>query len=82
MIYPALKQVSPLSGYKLAVTFDDGEERIYDFAANLGHKYYAALRDVNLFRQVSVVDGELEWVTGQDFCPHTLYEQSMPTTAI
>ena len=22
-------------------------------------------------------DGEIEWSTGQDFCPHTLYEKSV-----
>ena len=26
---------------------------------------------------ISVVDGELLWQTGQDFCPHTLYENSI-----
>jgi hypothetical protein len=25
-----------------------------------------------------VNDGEIEWATGQDFCPHTLYDGSEP----
>ena len=77
-MYPALKQVSALAPHKLALTFDNGEKRIYDFKSNLEHKYYKALKNAALFKQVSVVDGQLEWITGQDFCPYTLYEQSTP----
>jgi hypothetical protein len=78
MIYPKLKDVSPLDDHRLVLMFGDGEERIYDFKSNLRHKYYMPLEDIKLFKQVSVVDGEIEWITGQDFCPHTLYEQSLP----
>ena len=76
MTYPTLQHVSPLDDYRLALTFCGGEERVYDFKSNLGHKYYMNLRNQNLFKQVSVIDGELLWATGQDFCPHTLYERS------
>lgn len=76
--YPILKSVIPLDNYCLMLTFGDNEKRIYDFKPNLSHKFYKALIDVNLFRAVSVNDGEIEWITGQDFCPHTLYEESVP----
>ena len=76
--YPALKAVIPLDDYCLMLTFGEDEKRLYDFKPNLSHKFYRALTDVNLFRSVSVNDGEIEWVTGQDFCPHTLYEESTP----
>ncbi|MDR3012002.1 MAG: DUF2442 domain-containing protein [Chitinispirillales bacterium] len=78
MIYPTLKHVSPLDDHKLILMFGEDGKRIYDFKSNLNHKYYMPLRDIKLFKQVSVVDGEIEWITGQDFCPHTLYEQSTP----
>ena len=77
--YPVLKKVSPLEDYHLVLTFDNGEERLYDFKPNLSHKFYNQLADVRLFKSVRVVDGEIEWVTGQDFCPNTLYEKSLPT---
>ena len=76
--YPMLTSVIPLDNYKLALSFGNGEQRLYDFRPNLKHGFYAALADVKLFNSVSVTDGEIEWVTGQDFCPHTLYEQSIP----
>jgi len=75
--YPLLKAVKPLSDYKLMLVFGENERRIYDFKPNLSHKFYKSLVDVNVFNSVSIIDGEIEWVTGQDFCPHTLYDQSV-----
>ena len=75
--YPILKDVTPHDDYRLVLTFGENEKRIYDFKPNLSHKYYKALADVTLFKSVSVNDGEVERVTGQDFCPHTLYEESI-----
>jgi hypothetical protein len=79
--YPKLTAVAPLSDYRLILTFGDIERRLYDFKPNLSHKYYAMLSNINMFNAVSVVDGEIEWATGQDFCPHTLYDQSKLVTA-
>lgn len=76
--YPELKAATPLDDYRLMLVFGDDEERLYDFKPNLVHKFYRPLSDINLFKMVMVVDGEIEWVTGQDFCPHTLYEESKP----
>ncbi|MDR1702151.1 MAG: DUF2442 domain-containing protein [Sporomusaceae bacterium] len=79
-IYPTLKAVMPLDNYCLILTFGEGEKRLYDFKPNLSHKFYRPLTDIKLFKAVSVNNGEIEWVTGQDFCPHTLYEESTPVT--
>ena len=76
--YPKLKEAIPLDDYNLMLTFGNGEKRRYDFKPNLNHKFYHPLTDVNLFKSVDVIDGEIEWVTGQDFCPNTLYEKSTP----
>ncbi|MCL2633863.1 MAG: DUF2442 domain-containing protein [Oscillospiraceae bacterium] len=74
--YPILTNVAPLDDYKLVLTFNDTEKRLYDFKPNLSHKFYACLSNINMFKAVSAVDGELEWASGQDFCPHTLYDNS------
>jgi hypothetical protein len=76
--YPLLIAVKPLDDHCLILTFDGNENRLYDFKPNLSHKYYNALTDIRLFKSVSINDGEIEWITGQDFCPHTLYEESTP----
>ena len=76
MIYPRLTDARPLEGFRLLLTFDGEEKRLYDFSPNLSHEFYKQLSDWTLFTKVSVQDGEIEWATGQDFCPHTLYEDS------
>ena len=78
--YPVLKAVTPLNDYRLMLTFGEDEMRLYDFKPNLSHKYYKTLTDMRLFKEVSINDGEIEWMTGQDFCPNTLYEESEPIT--
>ncbi len=76
--YPVLTAVTPLDDYKLALMYGEGEKRIYDFKPNLSHKFFSSLADMRLFKSVSVDNGEIAWPTGQDFCPHTLYDQSVP----
>jgi hypothetical protein len=78
--YPKLKTVEADDDYKLNLAFENGEKRIYDFKPNLTHKFYKPLSDVTLFKKVSIVDNEIQWASGQDFCPHTLYEKSIPQT--
>ena len=79
-VYPVLISVKPNNDYQLELLFGEGEKRLYDFKPNLEHKYYNSLIDLTLFKKVSVNNGEIEWVTGQDFCPYTLYERSIPIT--
>ena len=74
--YPMLKDVEAFDNYTLLLTFGENEKRLYDFSQNLNHAYYAPLKDLHRFKTASVTDGEIEWITGQDFCPHTLYENS------
>lgn len=76
-IYPKLIAALPLENYRLLLQFDGGELRLYDFTPHLNHKYYQSLGEPSLFRRVAVEDGDLLWATGQDFCPHTLYEDSV-----
>ena len=79
--YPKLKNVTVLDEYRLLIEFSNGEKKIYDFSHNLGHPYYKELKDRNKFKNVKINEGEIEWVTGQDFCPNTLYEDSVDYTA-
>jgi hypothetical protein len=76
--YPELKSATPLDNHCLILVFGEDEKRLYDFKPNLHHKFYCQLAEIDLFKKVSVAEGEIEWITGQDFCPHTLYEGSKP----
>ena len=76
--YPRLTDVTATDNYRLMIRFNNGERRVYDFALNLSHPFYAPLLDLDAFQKVNIIDGEIVWASGQDFCPHTLYEQSVP----
>jgi len=76
--YPRLVLATPLDNYQLLLAYANKEKRVYDFKPNLDHPFFRPLANEELFKKVAAVDGELEWVTGQDFCPHTLYSQSKP----
>ena len=75
--YPSLQKAVPQEDYTLLLTFSNGEKKLYDFRPNLNHSFYKDLTNPVLFQKVNVVDGEIEWATGQDFCPYTLYDNSV-----
>ncbi len=77
VLYPVLESVSALDGYRLMLHYANHETRIYEFKSNLTHSFYAELTNPLLFKRVRVKNGEIIWSTGQDFCPHTLYESSV-----
>ena len=77
MKYPKLVSAVSQSNFILVLFYDNGEKRFYDFSVNFSHPFYSPLRDKNLFEKFSVVGGNIEWATGQDFCPFTLYENSV-----
>ena len=78
MIYPKLLSVQTDNTFHLYLKYSNGENKVYDFSPNFSHPYYESLQNPLIFSQVTVIDGDLEWITGQDFCPFTLYEKSIP----
>lgn len=78
--YPKLTEAKALDNYNIFLLFSNGEKKIFDFTENLNHPFYKDLKNESLFRKIAVNDGEIEWATGQDFCPHTLYEKGMDYT--
>jgi hypothetical protein len=61
--------------YRIHVVFDDGIDRIIDFAPVLGGELLGPLKNLNLFEQVRI-DPEvhtLVWPNGADFDPATLH---------
>ena len=75
---PRPKTVKPLEDYRLVVTFDNGETRLYDMSVMIAKPFYRKLRNKHLFKAVKVSDITLEWATGEDICPNELYSNSKP----
>lgn len=74
---PRVKSVKTLPHYQLEVTFDDGQVREFDVKPYLDKGFFGELKDEAYFNSVTVSMGTVQWPHGQDFCPDTLFEDSI-----
>lgn len=70
---PDVLAVAPLEGYKLKLTFANGEEGVFDCSDLLDLGVFKELKDERYFRMVKPWEGTIAWPNGQDLCPDTLY---------
>ena len=75
---PRVKAVKPNPDYTLTLTFTSGEVKRFDVEPYLSIGIFQELRDLSVFNSVRPFLGSVQWVNGQDFCPDTLYEESVP----
>ena len=73
-----VRAVSVQPGYRLSITCNDGTSGIVDMSAlvnsaNAG--IFAALKDAQLFQQVSIELGALTWPNGADLDPLWMHEE-------
>ncbi len=78
---PYVKMVTALDNYRLALVFENGEERIFDVKPYLQRGVFAKLENVARFRSVRVVAGSVEWPGELDLSYDTLYLESRPVPA-
>ena len=77
-MYLAVKEVKPLDEYKLLVTFENGEVKLFDMNPYLTKGIFRELRDVSLFKSAKVKFDTVEWENEADIDPETLYEDGIP----
>ena len=75
-MYPGVKSVKPLSGYKLLLTFENNEKRTFDMNPFLDKGIFKQLRDTKVFNTVRISFDTIEWTNGADLCPELLYKES------
>ena len=75
---PRIISVKPEEGYKLILTFDNGEEKIFDVTPVLGIGRFSELRDPALFNSVRPIMGTIQWSNGLDLCPDMLFLDRFP----
>ncbi len=63
-----------LEGYKLRLTFNNGETRVVDLSSSLNGEVFAPLKDIEYFKRFSIKFNTVEWENGADFAPEYLYE--------
>lgn len=73
---PRLNSVTPLADYRLLLTFDTAERRLFDVKPYLASGVFSELKDEALFRSVHMSFDTIEWANGADLCPEVLYAES------
>ncbi len=74
---PRITSVRPCPDYTLQLTFENGEVRLFDVKPYLDRGIFRELKDRHYFNSVRPFLGSIEWANGQDFCPDTLYQESV-----
>ena len=73
--------VSPQNNYKLLVTFENGEQRIYNVVPLLCKPVFVPLKDTNVFNKAYVEYGAVTWKDQDgneiDICPDKMYRDSV-----
>lgn len=81
MNYPRAVKATPLEGYKLLISFGNGETKIFDVSPYISGSWYGLLQDWAMFSAVRTDGHSVVWPGGQDIAPHELYELSIPYSA-
>ena len=74
---PTAIAVKPMEDYKLLVTFDNEERKLFDVAPYIKGSWFGQLRDKATFDRVHIGGLSVEWPGGQDICPDRLYYDSV-----
>ncbi len=75
-MYKAVTDVEPMSGFRLLLTFENGEKKIFDVTPYLDIGIFAELKDLSKFNSVKVSFDTIEWDNHADFDPELLYSKS------
>ncbi len=73
---PRVKDVKPQDDYKILLTFENGELKIFDMKPYINKGFFKQLQDKNYFNTVKPFMDSIAWKNGQDLCPDTLYLES------
>jgi hypothetical protein len=68
--------VKPGSDYTLLLSFDNGEEKVYDVKPHLDFGIFSQLKDQKIFNSVTPCLGSIRWSNNADIDPDTLYLDS------
>jgi len=74
---PRVADVKPENDYKVRLWFKNGEQGIFDVKPYLKYPMYEQLKNIAFFNTVRSTHGTIEWANEADFCPDTLYLDSV-----
>ena len=71
----AINSVQPLDNYKLLLTFNTNESKVFDMNEYLDHGLFTQLKSKELFDTVRISFDTIQWANGLDLCPEVVYEK-------
>ncbi len=77
-MYFSVTSVEPKGDYKLLLTFENGEKKVFDMKPYLDKGVFRELKNVELFNTVHVSFNSVAWANEADFDPEALYEGGLP----
>jgi len=77
-VNPYVKDVTPLPNYRLQLSFENGETRVFDAVPYLEKGIFKRIQHPGLFGLAKVVAGSVEWPGEIDLSYDTLYLESQP----
>ena len=75
-MYKTVTDVTPTDDYKLVLSFDKNEKRIFDVSQIIDFGRFSELQDINIFKTVHISFDTIEWDNGLDLDPEYLYKKS------
>lgn len=76
MLRPTVINAIPKDDYKLVLSFDNGEMKVFDVKPYITGSWFGKLISKNYFVTVKTNGYNVEWPDGQDICPDDLYFNS------
>lgn len=73
-----VKTVEPLDDYKLLLTFEYGEKKVYDMKPLLSYKVFEPLKNKSIFNLAHTDGCTVVWNDDIDIDPESLFEESIP----
>jgi hypothetical protein len=77
-MYWRVKSVEARDDYTLALTFEDGQKKLFDMKPYLDTGIFRELKDIRLFKTARVCFSSVAWANDADFDPEALYEGGLP----
>ena len=76
-MYLSVTDVQPVEDYKLILTLENGEKKIFDISKYLEIGKFKELKNKEVFNSVKVSFDSIEWSNFLDLDPELLYKGSV-----
>lgn len=76
-MYLSVTDVKPLEDYKLLLTFENDEQKVFDVTPYLEVGKFSELKDDTLFKSVHISFDSVAWKNQLDLDPELLYSKSI-----